>query len=397
MFSLFRPYVEFLRRPRLAVLFAAAALTRMPISMTALSLTLYLRQTLGNFADAGLALGCYFVAIAAVAPALGRLIDRWGPRIPLLVTGWLQPLVLLALYFAAGAGLPLWLVLLLVVLAGVLPPPMTTITRTLWRQLFTSMEERRMAFSLDAIITELNFTLGPSLIGLVVAWYSPAEAFLVSIACNWLAFQVFLRSPLPGSWQASEPGERHWLGPLREGHLAMYLLVAFVMALCFGMFEVAYPAYAVGMAAAGIAGLLMALNGLGSAFGGALFGVWESERSVEQQFSLTLLVLALPFVLHAMFPALWAFLVVAFFGGLSVAPAMTALNLVTTKHAPAIYATETQTWTATFIVSGFGGGMSLGGYLIETFSLRVMFWSGALIAVSMALCAWWLQSATAKR
>ncbi len=384
-----QPYLQFLRLPDVALLFAVGALARLPVSMTALALTLYLRTTLGDFAQAGTVVGAYFVAMALMAPVLGRLIDRRGPRLPLLVTGWLQPFTLIGIYVAAREQWGFAAVLTAAVIAGLLPPPITVISRTLWRHRFSEDGERRMAFALDSVVTELNFTLGPALIGLLVAFKSAHTAMLTAIAANFLGFQLFLHAPSLRHWKQQGEGERHWLGPLRDARLLMYFLLGFGLTFCLGLFEVGYPAYALAIAVPIWSGLLIALNGLGSAIGGALYATWAGR--IERQYALALSFLVLPFVAHALTPSLPVFIVVAFIGGLAVAPALTSLTLLTTRRAPALYATEAMTWSATFIISGLGAGMGGAGLLIEHWSLTTMFWTGAMVAATMALCAWWLQ------
>ncbi len=386
----YQPYIELLRLPDVAVLFAVAAFARMPVSMTALALTLYLRETLGDFARAGTVVGVYFIAMAVVAPVLGRSIDRIGPRLPLLLTGWLQPLALLGIWLAARQQWGFGAVVAAAGVAGLLPPPITIITRTLWRHRFSDEGERRMAYSLDSVMTELNFTLGPASMGLLASATSTSTALLVAIAANFVAFVLFLRSPSLRYWQQGEGAVRHWLGPLRDVRLIVYFVLGFGLTFCLGLLEVGYPAYALAIAAPVWAGLLIALNGFGSAIGGALYGTWHG-RSVEQQYAIALGVLVLPFVLHALVPALPVFVMVAFVGGFAVAPALTSLTLLTTRRAPALYATEAMTWSATFIISGLGAGIGGGGFIIEHWSLTTMFWTGALVAGGMAFSAWLLQ------
>jgi MFS family permease len=384
----YQPYLDFLKLPDVAPLFLVAALSRMPVSMTALAMTLFLRVTLGDFAQAGTVVGCYFFAMALVAPVLGRVIDRFGPRWPLLVTGWLQPLVLTGVLVAAAQQRGFAVVLTAAVLAGLLPPPITILTRTLWRHRFSSEHERRLAYSLDSVMTELNFTLGPALVGLLVAFTSATVAMVVAIVCNFLAFLLFSNSRALVYWQQDAGGERHWLGPLTDGRLVGYFCLGFGLTFCIGLLEVGYPAYALALASPGLAGLLLALNGFGSALGGVLYGSWQSKQSVEQQYALALTALILPFMLHALLPQLPLFIAVAFFGGFAIAPALTSLTLMTTRRVPALYATEALTWSATFIISGLGIGMGMGGYLIETLALPTMFWLGAAVVSTMALCAW---------
>jgi len=226
------------------------------------------------------------------------------------------------------------------------------------------------------------------LVGLMVALGNTSVALVVAIVCNFLAFLVFINSRALSHWQPGEGGERHWLGPLTDGRLVLYFCLGFGLTFCLGLFEVGYPAYALAIASPGFSGLLIALNGFGSALGGALYGTWRSEQSLEQQFALGLTVLIVPFVLHALLPQLPVFIVVAFCGGLAVAPALTSLTLLTTRRAPALYATEALTWSSTFIISGLGTGMGAAGYFIDTWSLTSTFWLGAVVVGTMALCAW---------
>src|SRR5258706_3638188 len=85
-------YVEFVRQPDVARLLLVALLTRMPVGMVGFAMLMFLRESLGNFTLAGAAVGINFIAMAAVAPVLGRVIDRRGPRTPLIVTATVQPL-----------------------------------------------------------------------------------------------------------------------------------------------------------------------------------------------------------------------------------------------------------------------------------------------------------------
>ena len=79
-----------------------ALLSRMPIGMVGLSMLMFLREALGSYAFAGSISGVYFVAMAVGAPIQGRLIDRSGPKLTLLVTGIVHPLSLLAVIAAAA-------------------------------------------------------------------------------------------------------------------------------------------------------------------------------------------------------------------------------------------------------------------------------------------------------
>src|SRR5512147_1906409 len=93
-------YGTFLRQPGVGGLLVTAFVARMPVGMVSLALLMHLRELTGSFAFAGATVGGYLVAMAAAAPAIGRLVDRKGLAAPLVVTGIVQPLALVGVLFA---------------------------------------------------------------------------------------------------------------------------------------------------------------------------------------------------------------------------------------------------------------------------------------------------------
>ena len=83
----------------------------------------------------------------------------------------------------------------------------------------------------------------------------------------------------------------------------------------------------------------------------------------------------------------YVFAAVAFVAGMAIAPALTAQTMLVSRLAPAKYATEAFTWSSTFIVTGIGAGMALGGTMIETIGIRATFAIGGAVVLAMALLA----------
>ena len=145
-------YVAFIRQPDVARLLLVALLSRMPVGMGGFALLMFLRDQLGNYTHAGTAVGVQLVALAAAAPVMGRIIDRVGGRIPLIVTGTVQPLALLSILWATLSHMPYAVILGCAALSGIFATPITTLTRTAWRHRFQSEDDRRTAFALDAVM-----------------------------------------------------------------------------------------------------------------------------------------------------------------------------------------------------------------------------------------------------
>ena len=387
----FAPYRAFFRQPDVTAMVLIAWLSRMPVGMIGLAMLMFMRESLGDFKVAGSVVGVYFVAMAVFAPVCGRIIDRIGPHWPLRITGVLHAVFLALLLVVSSLGMSLVILMLVAAIAGAFSPPIAVLTRTLWRHRFPDEINRRMAFSVDSIMIELNFTVGPALVALVVAGYSARVAFVMSLLVTFAAFILFLFTPALKYWQQEPHIERHFLGPLTEPRLVGLFVVTFGLTFSFGILEVGYPAFATSLALPVLAGVFLGVNSLGSAVGGAIYGVLHLKPPLERQFALAIGIMSVPVFLHWWVDQVFVFGLIAFFAGTLIAPALTAQTLLITRIAPNKYATEAFTWSATFIVSGIGIGMAAGGAVAELIGVKSPFLLGSVVLAGMSVAALLLQ------
>jgi MFS family permease len=391
-----RKYLDFLRQPDVARLFVIALFARMPIGMVGFSMLMFLREAYGNFELAGYAVGAGFIAMALAAPVQGRLIDRFGPKSVLKVTGIMHPLTLASIMASARLGMPFGVTVFFAALSGVFVSPITTLTRALWRNRFEREEDRRTAYALDAVCIEINFTLGPAIVAAVLGAFGAAIAFALSIAVVFAAFLLYYSSRAIGYFKADPEAERHLLGPLTEPRLVLVFIATLGLTMCFGLIEVGYPAYATSLSLPAMGGVLLAVNSAGSAFGGTMYGGLHFKAPIERQFAVALGLMAVPLVVHAFFLDLSVFTVTAFFAGAAIAPSIAAQNVLVSRLAPTMYTTEAFMWSSTFIVTGLGAGMALGGMLVENVGLRENFAMGAALVAAMALLALTMDASSAR-
>src|SRR6185436_19039204 len=137
-----------------------------------------------------------------------------------------------------------------------------------------------------------------------------------------------------------------------------------------------------------LAGILLAINSLGSATGGALYGGLTFRSPVERQFAACMVLMSIPFGLHAVLLDPIAFGVLAFLSGALFAPTLTGHAVLVSRLAPPKYATEAFTWSSTFIVTGLGLGMSTGGWLAEHVGIRTMFLVSGTVILLMGIGVW---------
>ena len=387
MKSILDKYSQFVRQPDVARLLAVAVVSRMPVGMVGFSMLMFLRQSLGSFALAGTAVGANFIAAAITAPILGRIIDRHGPRRLLWITGTVQPLSLVAILAGVKLGLAFGFVVAAAACAGAFASPITTLTRAVWRQRFEREEDRRTAFALDAVTIEINFTAGPAIMAAILATAGATAAFSVAIAASIVALLVFTTSPAFGYFRRETGVRRHLLGPLTEPRLWIVFAATFGLTIAFGFLEVGYPAYATALGLPAIGGLLLGISSLGSAVGGAMYGGLHFKAPVERQFAAAMALMVVPLLLHTFVSPLALFAGVAFLAGALIAPSIAAQSTLVSRLAPSHYAAEAFTWSSTFIISGLGAGMAVGGQLVERAGVRVPFAIGAAIVAAMALLA----------
>ena len=386
-------YAAFFRLPDVTRMLAMAIIARMPIGTVTLALLLHVRALTGSFAAAGAAVGAYLGASAATSPFIGRWIDRRGARNAPITMGIASPCALLVLWTAGPLSLSTSALWFVAALAGATAPPITVLTRTMWRHRFSDADARKTAFALDSVLVELAFTLGPMLIALLLAVGSPTVAFGGAFVFSAIAVPTFLASPALRYWRHEPHAQRHLLGPLTEPRLLAVFATTFLLTCSLGMLEIGYPGFATRVANPPLAGVLLAVCSLGSAIGGLIYGGLHIAMPPERQLRRVLGLVVVPIAIHAFITSAATLTLVAFAAGFLIAPTLTMVTLLVSSYAPSRYATEAFTWSATCIISGIGAGNAVGGVLLERFEPAVVFASSAAAALLATACAFALRPA----
>lgn len=384
---IFSRYRTFLALPDVKWLLATALLTRMPISTVGFAMLMHVRALTGSFSVAGVTVGAYLAASAIMAPVFGRLVDRRGPRRTLLITGTMCPLALLVVLGAGAFELPDFAIVIAAGFAGIFVPPITVLTRTMWRHRFDDDEARKTAFSADSVLIELAFTVGPALVALLLAVTSATVAFAAAWCFTVISVPIFLASPALKYWVHDPGADRSLLGPLTNTRLLIVYAATFMLTMSYGLVEVGYPGFATAAGMPAFAGVLLAANSIGSAFGGLAYGGTRFKLAIERQLPIVFIMVAIPFALQALIASPSALVAVALVAGLCVAPSLTIVTMLVSVNAPSRYATEAFTWSSTCIVSGIGVGNALGGRLVESHGAATAFATSAIVIVAAALLA----------
>ncbi|MFE1789579.1 MFS transporter [Streptomyces sp. NPDC059525] len=356
-------YAELLRTRYAARLLAGTLLGRLPNATAAIAIVLFIRSEGGSYSLAGALAAAYGLANAVGQPLLGRAVDLYGqPRVQLpaaLVSA--LGMVWLA---AAGTG-SMAAAYAAVLVSGLFTPPLEGGLRALWPTVLGGREERvHAAYAMDAVAQEIMYTVGPLLVTLCVALWSPGAALLVLNGVGLVGVLMVVLSEPSRTWR-SAPREAHWLGALRSRGLLALLGAFFFVGMALGSIAVAAVAYSDDHGGQAVYGWLMAAVGLGALAGGVCYGARQWAGAPERRLRLLVGLLAvgyLPLMLSVGPVAMTALAAVA---GVFLAPSLACAFIVVDRHAPAGTVTEAFSWLVTFFGVGAAIGTAAAGPAVE--------------------------------
>lgn len=356
-------YAELLRTRYAARLLAGTLLGRLPNGTAAIAIVLFIRSEGGSYSLAGALAAAYGLANAVGQPLLGRAVDLYGqPRVQLpaaLVSA--LGMVWLAV---AGTG-SMAAAYAAVLVSGLFTPPLEGGLRALWPSVLGGREERvHAAYAMDAVAQEIMYTVGPLLVTLCVALWSPAAALLVLNAVGLVGVLMVVLSEPSRTWR-SAPREAHWLGALRSRGLLALLGAFFFVGMALGSIAVAAVAYSDGHGGQAVYGWLMAALGLGALVGGVVYGARQWAGAPERRLRLLVGLLAVGYLPLMLSVGPVAMTALAALSGVFLAPSLACAFIVVDRHAPAGTVTEAFSWLVTFFGVGAALGTAAAGPAVE--------------------------------
>lgn len=365
-----------------------ALLARTTYAMAGLSILLLVHARTGSFARGGLATAAYSLASAAAGPWWGRRIDRIGPARALLPLGVAFPAALGLLLAVAGRS-P-W-TLPCAALAGALLPQIGAAMRASWSSFTTDEGLLAAAYGMESVLVEVVYTVGPLLVGGLVAFASPVAAVAVAAATAGIGTLGFCTAPgLPGG---GGRGARHRRShPLRVPAVGAVAAAAVLQSCSFGALEVAVPGFASERGSSALGGVLLAAWAIGSMLGGTVYGarVWPagSRWADPARRYLVLLALAAVTALPVVgAPGTVALGIALLVSGLTIAPTGTEQFGLVARATPPGTTTEAFTWLSTTVTLGAAAGNAAAGAVQDAYGSRAGLGVGAAAGVASLVVA----------
>jgi MFS family permease len=351
---------------RAARLLAASIAARLPQAMLGIALMVHGERVVGSLAAGGLAAGGFALGAGVGGPWWGRRADRLGAAMTLLVSSSLQvtALVVTALL---PVGTPAGLLVLCALAVGLATPPLGACLRAVLPRLVREPRALQRAYGAEASALELTFIAGPAIaLGLAAATSTATLLMLCSLVLGVAstAYVVQARGLSAPALHAVPTGWAALAAGLRNRRLLSMTLVMGMVGVAFGATEVgviAASGHATGSHAS--AGLLLALWGVGSLVGGAIF-TWRSPEVSPRMLAMLLGVFAaghLALAPASVDLALLAFVLAA--AGAAIAPTFATVHALAGRLVREARATEAFAWIATATSCGSAAGAAVGGML----------------------------------
>ncbi|MEO7124850.1 MAG: MFS transporter [Nakamurella sp.] len=384
--EVFGKYVAVLKTPGALRFSVAGFMGRAQMSMIGLGAVLLLQSERGSYAIAGAVSAIYALSMAVISPQASRLIDIFGQRIILRIQLALHVPLMAVLIALAMTSVPVWVLYLLAFFSGGVQPNIGALVRARWAVKLTGRGSLRTAFAWESMLDEVIFVVGPPLATFLVIAVFPSAAMIVAtvvlaVGVWWFAS---LRDTEPKPVGRNPNQRRQRPAIALPGVAAVALCYVFVGGI-FGSFEVTTVAFADQHGHRGIAGLLLAMNSLGSLTGGLIFGALTVRASLLKQFGLMLGLLAVVVVPLPLLTSIPLLAIGALVAGVAVAPVLISGMALIERIVPAARLTESMSWPSAGLAVGLAFSSPIAGVIVDGNPASTAYWVTVACATGAAL------------
>ena len=358
-----RTYAELFKNPGIASVLFAQLLARFPFGMQTITFAIHLEHIFGNYTVAGLAIAASTVGAAISAPILGRLVALYGIKVVVISCSLISPIGFLLLAFAP---LTEGQAILTALGLGLFVPPIQPAARAVYPTLVKSESVRNNLFSVDAILQEVIWIVGPVLTTILIATTNTVVPLVVMVFVQIIGGLWF--ALLPQVQGAPIPRSKKRMGNvLRTPLVRIMIIVNLLFVGSFSALEIGAVA-AVGEAGAGF---VLAMLSIGSIVGALAFGHRaRSPLALTKQLGVVLIGDLLIFF-NAKDP-LWLGICL-FISGIGVALAFATMSAIIAKSIPLDDTPEVYGWIGSGQNIGYGFGAALAGVLVDNLSSTASF------------------------
>ncbi len=372
--------------PRARAFSSAGFVARLPISMVGIGILMFVEHARGSYALAGSVFAIGALANSIGGPVTSRLVDKFGQS---KVLPWQIATVVTTssiLIFIIPSDLPSYLIFVIHSIGGFCAPSIGALVRARWTALLVSGPLLITAFSVESLIDEIIFVIGPAVAAFTSVEIHPAAPQLIGMACL-VAGGIWLLSLKATEPKVNFESKKHGKPVAFQFGLPWLVGIHFFAGVFFGAVETTVIAFSDFADAAVFAGVILAMWSIGSLTGGLIYGSIDFKMPLSKQLGLlgALLVppaLALPFV-----NSIWQLALLSVLAGFGVAPLLIAAASMAQQRAGDGRTTEAISSMYSGIGLGFAFAAAGAGLLIDNHGTEWAFFIGSMASLAITLLA----------
>ena len=358
----------------------AGFIARLPISMVGIGVLMYVEAELGSYAIAGAVSGSIAIAAAIGGPLSSRLIDKLGQHRVLPIQILIIAISSIALVLLIPANVPAPYLFIFSIASGLAYPSIGALVRSRWTALLVSGPILLTAFSIESIIDELIFIVGPTIAATASVKIHPAAPqviaiFLLAGGGLWLA--SMRSSEPPVNTQQGRTGK-----PVIFYNGLIYLWgVHIASGVFFGAVETSIIAYTKIAGKPIYGGIVIALWSFGSLIGGVVYGGMHFKSPLHKQLIVVSFLLVPATAAMVFVNSIFMLALLTIAAGIGVSPLLIASAAITQRRSPIGRTTEAIASMYAGIGLGFAIALAMAGWLIDNRGTSYAFALGALAAL----------------
>lgn len=358
----------------------AGFIARLPISMVGIGVLMYVEAERGSYAIAGAISGSISIAAAIGGPLSSRLIDKLGQHRVLPIQILIIAISSIALVVLIPSNVPAPFLFIFSVASGLAYPSIGALVRSRWTALLVSGPILLTAFSIESIIDELIFIVGPTIAATTSVKIHPAAPqviaiFLLAGGGLWLA--SMRNSEPPVNTQQGKPGK-----PVIFQNGLIYLWGVHVASgMFFGAVETCIIAFTKLAGQPIYGGVVIALWSFGSLVGGIVYGGWHFKSPLHKQLIVVSFLLVPATTAMVFVNSIFMLALLTIAAGIGVSPLLIASAAITQRRSPVGRTTEAIASMYAGIGLGFAFALAMAGWLIDNRGTSYAFALGALAAL----------------
>lgn len=385
-----------LRHAAFCRLWVGLVVSRLGDQFTTIGLLWFVYSLTNSGTALGLIILCFRFPGIVTGPLLGRLLDRYQPRLVLGLDNLLRAVVIALiplLYWSAA--LEMWHIYVLALIAGALMPATEVGVNTMMPELIPRPEFEQ-ANTLLSLTWQVASLAGPAMAGFLVATFGGPWVLFIDAATFLLMGGVAVSLPgvqrEPAAQRLTQPGR--WFGfdtllKLRYVRTTTTLTLIFYFA--YGPMEAIVPVYSDTILQAGAAGYgalwsAMAVGSLAGLLSVGFLAAYPRPGVLLAWIAILWGLLLLPLVVITRLPLAMLFFALA---GCVWTPYLVIETSLIQRLAPAHVRGEIFGVRTTLLSSALPLGAALGGLLLDSLSVPVVIGISASACVATGVVGLW--------